>query len=89
MKTFWVGADGWSDEQLPDGTVIWTAPSRATYKTHPGGKLLVPTLSLPTGTPPPPRPTTAPAPNRGAMMPQRRRTRAQDRLNRILTERRQ
>ena len=26
LKTFWGGPDGWADRQLPDGTVIWTAP---------------------------------------------------------------
>jgi hypothetical protein len=27
LKTFWAGANGWRDEQLRDGTVIWTAPT--------------------------------------------------------------
>ena len=38
LKTFW----GWLDRQLPDGTVIWTAPSGQTYTTHPGSRLLFP-----------------------------------------------
>ena len=42
LKTFWSGATGWRDEQLPDGTVIWTSPSGHTYRTAPGSKLLVP-----------------------------------------------
>jgi hypothetical protein len=36
MKTFWTGIGGWADQQLPDGTIIWTTPSGATYTTHPG-----------------------------------------------------
>jgi hypothetical protein len=31
IKTFW----GWRDQQLPDGTVIWTAPTGHTYVTTP------------------------------------------------------
>ena len=27
LKTFWVGRGGWSDEQLPDGTVVWITPA--------------------------------------------------------------
>lgn len=33
LKTF----GGWSDEQYPDGTVVWTSPSGKTYRTTPGG----------------------------------------------------
>lgn len=33
LKTF---HDGWRDQQLPDGTVIWTAPTGQTYRTSPG-----------------------------------------------------
>ncbi len=40
IKTFW----GWSDQQLPDGTVVWTSPSRHTYVTTPGSALLFPQL---------------------------------------------
>jgi hypothetical protein len=50
LKTFWCGVYGWSDRQLPDGTVIWTSPSGHTYTTRPGSRLLLPALSLPTGT---------------------------------------
>jgi hypothetical protein len=52
LKTFWTRPKGWRDKQLPDGTIIWTSPSGHTYTTVPGGKLLVPALSLPTGKPP-------------------------------------
>ncbi|MUL84613.1 MULTISPECIES: HNH endonuclease signature motif containing protein [unclassified Mycolicibacterium] len=33
LKTF---HDGWRDQQLPDGTVIWTAPTGHTHRTSPG-----------------------------------------------------
>ena len=84
LKTFW----GWLDQQLPDGTIIWTAPSGQTYTTHPGSRLLFPTLCRPTA------PVNAPAnapnaePNRGLKMPRRKTTRAQDRAKRIEAERR-
>ena len=48
MKTFWIGVGGWSDQQLPDGTLIWTAPSGATFTTHPGSRLLFPTWNVTT-----------------------------------------
>jgi hypothetical protein len=84
LKTFW---DGWTDRQLPDGTVIWTAPDGRTSTTQPGSRILFPTLCLPTGALSPPRPGTLIFGNRGAMMPVRRRTRAQDRARRIAVER--
>jgi hypothetical protein len=33
LKTF----GGWRDEQLPDGTVIWTSPAGRSYRTSPAG----------------------------------------------------
>ncbi|MFV9635138.1 DUF222 domain-containing protein [Mycobacterium neumannii] len=82
LKTF----GGWGDQQHPDGTVLWTAPSGRTYFTHPGSRLFYPgwdtttaTLLVPTG--------PARHGDKGAMMPRRRRTRAQDRLRRIERER--
>jgi hypothetical protein len=83
LKTFW----GWLDQQLPDGTVIWTAPSGESYTTHPGSRLLFPSLCRPTA------PVSAPAnvpnaePNCGLMMPRRKSTRAQGRAKRIEAER--
>ena len=70
MKTFW----GWRDQQLPDGTVIWTLPDGHTYVTTPGSALLFPGLCAPTGDLPPR--TTAGAErcgDRTAMMPLRTR----------------
>jgi len=87
LKTFWCGTDGWHDEQLPDGTVIWTAPTGHTYRTEPGSKLLIPTLCTPTGTLNIVR-RQRDSTHRGAMMPRRQRTRAVDRHRRVLTERR-
>ncbi|MGH3542728.1 MAG: HNH endonuclease signature motif containing protein [Mycobacterium sp.] len=86
IKTFW----GWRDQQLPDGTVIWTSPSRQTYVTTPGSALLFPSLCAPTGalTPPDPAPTDR-CVDRAALMPKRRRTRAQNRASYIAAERRQ
>ena len=37
LKTFYVGAGGWSERQLPDGTLILTAPTGHVYATMPGG----------------------------------------------------
>ncbi|UXA17426.1 DUF222 domain-containing protein [Mycobacterium sp. SMC-4] len=79
LKTFWVGPDGWSERQHPDGTIEWTSPTGHTYTTKPGSSLLFPALCRPTATlwvnGPPPTPT--PTPRRGTMMPRRRYTRAQ------------
>ncbi|HWF27450.1 MAG TPA: HNH endonuclease signature motif containing protein [Mycobacterium sp.] len=84
LKTFW----GWCDQQLPDGTVIWTLPDGHTYVTTPGSALLFPTLCALTGD----APTTARridrCGDRTAMMPLRTATRAQNRAHRIATERR-
>lgn len=86
VKTFWSGRGGWHDEQLPDGTVVWTAPSGHVYRTAPGSALLVPALSMPTGALESPLPQQVSA-RRGVMMPRRMRTRAADRRHRILCER--
>jgi hypothetical protein len=86
LKTFWGGDGGWRDRQLPDGTIVWTAPDGHTYTTTPASRLLFPTLSHPTapiaatGTPPP-------AHTAGLTMPRRRTTRTQDRARRINDER--
>jgi hypothetical protein len=83
LKTFC----GWLDRQLPDGTVIWTGPSGQTYTTHPGSRLLFPSLCKPTA----PVGGTARAPsaqpNRALMMPRRNSTREKDRAKRVEAER--
>ncbi|WP_445170238.1 HNH endonuclease signature motif containing protein [Mycolicibacterium sp. Dal123E01] len=83
LKTFW----GWKDQQLADGTVIWTLPDGETYVTTPGSILLFPALMTPTGPP-----ATAPPPehrcgDRSVMMPKRRTTRRQSRAHDIANER--
>jgi hypothetical protein len=83
LKTFW----GWTDQQLPDGTIIWTSPAGHTYVTTPGSALLFPHLCTPTAPvehhkKPPDR-----CGERTAMMPRRTRTRAQSRATRIAAER--
>lgn len=65
------------DKQLPDSTVIWTAPAGHTYVTTPGSALLFPTPGIPTGDSAPPEPKDAaaaptgllPSPNGGAPGP--------------------
>ncbi|MGV0815794.1 HNH endonuclease signature motif containing protein [Mycolicibacterium boenickei] len=84
VKTF---CPGWSDRQLPDGTVEFTAPTGHTYTTEPHGAGMFPTLGQPTGELNLPEPP-AQHPNRGAKMPKRRQTREQDRQDRIAEERR-
>jgi hypothetical protein len=87
VKTFW----GWRDQQLPDGTIILNSPAGKIYVTTPGSALLFPSLCLPTGdvrAPELDRPDD-PCGARIAMMPKRRRTRAQDRAHRVAAERRQ
>ncbi|WP_319452157.1 MULTISPECIES: HNH endonuclease signature motif containing protein [unclassified Mycobacterium] len=86
LKTFWGGPHGWRDRQLPDGTVIWNSPTGQEHTTHPGSRLLFPTLCLPTA---PATVTDAPtAHTAGLTMPRRKTTRAQDRRQRIDDERR-
>ncbi|OBK72011.1 HNH endonuclease signature motif containing protein [Mycobacterium sp. 1274761.0] len=87
LKTFWSGPQGWRDEQLPDGTVIWTDPHRQTHLTRPGSYGLFPQLCEPTAPAHAAKLDQAP-PGRGLAMPRRRRTRAQHRAARIDAERR-
>jgi len=86
IKTF----RDWRDQQLPDGTVIWTSPAGHTYVTTPGSALLFPGLCAPTGDlAPPNRTPTDRCAERTAMMPKRRRTRAQSHANYVAGQRRQ
>ncbi|SOX55228.1 HNH endonuclease [Mycobacterium ahvazicum] len=83
VKTFW----GWRDRQVADGTMIWMSPSGRTHVTTPGSALLFAQLCAPTGElVPDVRPD--PCTDRYAMMPRRRRTRAQTRADYLTTERR-
>ncbi|WP_101950667.1 HNH endonuclease signature motif containing protein [Mycobacterium sp. 3519A] len=82
LKTFW----GWSARQLPDGTLIWSAPNGRTYTTYPGARLLFPQLCAPTA--PIATPTVAPPKATGLTMPRRTHTREQQRQHSIEAERR-
>jgi hypothetical protein len=86
FKTFCAGPAGWVEQQLPDGTIVWTSPTGRTYTSHPLGARFFPQLGAPTrglalpNSPPP-------GPHRELAMPTRKRTRAQDRARRIQAER--
>ncbi|MCV7445137.1 HNH endonuclease [Mycobacterium paraense] len=86
LKTFW----GWVEKQLRDGTLIVTMPGGQTYVTTPGSALLFPSLCRSVGGFAAPEADPIPdyGAERTAMMPKRRRTRAQDRAYRIAAERR-
>ena len=69
--------------------MIWRLPDGHTYVTTPGSALLFPSLCAPTGDAPRPAAFNAErCGERTAMMPKRLRTSAQDRAQRIATERR-
>ncbi len=74
----------------PDGTLILTSPAGQTYITTPGSALLFPSLCRPVGGMPAPEAELPPdyCAERNAMMPKRRRTRAQNRAQRVAAERR-
>ncbi|MBO0676351.1 DUF222 domain-containing protein [Mycolicibacterium sp. S2-37] len=86
LKTFWAGPGGWTDRQLPDGTVTWTSPAGCTYTTTPGSRLYFPSWNTATAALAPPK-TEERQCKSGLTMPRRRRTRAQDHAQRIRTER--
>ena len=88
IKTFCTGVGGWCDQQLPDGTIVLTAPTGHTYTTKPHGASMFPALGQSTGelaiaT------LDVPETDRTAMMPKRKQTRDQDRRDRINAERRE
>ena len=87
LKTFWTGIDGWADQQLPDATVIWTAPSGHTYTTLPGSQIFFPAWDTTTAALPPRQQPGDPPKANGLMMPKRRTTRAAHRARRINDER--
>ncbi len=89
IKTFYTGVGGWTDQQLPDGTIILTAPTGHTYTTEPHGAAMFGALGADTGELDiaphiVPRDT-----DRSVMMPRRKQTREQDRRDRINAERRE
>ncbi|MBE1548767.1 hypothetical protein GGC64_002791 [Mycobacterium sp. OAS707] len=44
LKTFHSGTGGWRDEQLADGSIVWTSPTGRRYTTTPAGFDLFPQL---------------------------------------------
>jgi hypothetical protein len=54
LKTFHGGPHGWRDQQLPDGTIIWTSPTGRVYRSTPAGAELFDDLTA----------CTAPTPRR-------------------------
>ncbi|MFG1932991.1 HNH endonuclease, partial [Mycobacterium sp. NPDC048908] len=70
----------------PDGTIIWTAPSRRVHTTHPGSRVLFPQLCTPTT--PVAQPDITPRASTGLMMPRRKHTREYHRQRSIEAERR-
>jgi hypothetical protein len=86
FKTFYAGPAGWDEQQLADGTVIWTSPTGRTYTTKPLGALFFPQLAVPTEKLVLPK-GPSPGPNRELAMPKRKRTRAEDRAYRVQWER--
>jgi hypothetical protein len=87
LKTFYCGPGGWTERQLPDGTMVFTSPSGRTYTTKPAGALFFPQLEMPTGELVVPTAMSPPSRERGLCMPTRKRTRAQDSAYRIQWER--
>jgi hypothetical protein len=86
IKTF---HNGWSEQQLPDGTMILTTPTGHTYTTEPHGAAMFPTLAQSTGELPIVPAFAPPDTDRSVMMPRRKHTRDQNRRDRINAERRQ
>lgn len=84
LKTFW----GWRDQQLADGTLIWTSPTGQRYVTTPGSALLFPQLCSPTPDIVEPD-TLKRRTERTAMMPQRRHSRAESHARYVTAQRRQ
>jgi hypothetical protein len=89
IKTFCTGPRGWTDQQLPDGTIVLGAPTGHVYRTEPHGAAMFPALAHPTGELNLPPYVVPPEADRSAMMPRRTQTRDQDRRDRITAERRQ
>ncbi len=86
LKTFHGGPGGWQVTQHPDATMVFTTPSGRTHTTAPLGAMLFGQLAVATGEIAAVD-DTAPHPDRGMAMPKRKRTRAQDRADRIQRER--
>jgi hypothetical protein len=86
FKTFCAGPAGWTELQLPDGTIVWKSPRGRTYTTQPLGAQFFPPLAMPTGKLVLPNSPPS-SPHRELAMPTRKRTRAEDRAYRVEWER--
>ena len=84
VKTF---RDGWSDVQMPDGTIIVTTPTGRTHTTIPTSRLLFPTVNTTSAPVQRGSPRKTAAVNKTAKMPKRKRSKAKDRAYRIAAER--
>ncbi|CAN7608958.1 HNH endonuclease signature motif containing protein [Mycolicibacterium frederiksbergense] len=83
IKTF----GGWTPTAQPDGTTHWSAPTGHTYAKAPGAAILFPHWNIQTPIPRKRAITLINDTDRDTKMPVRQRTRAQDRAQRITTER--
>ncbi|CAN7202797.1 DUF222 domain-containing protein [Mycolicibacterium frederiksbergense] len=83
IKTF----GGWTPTAQPDGTTHWRAPTGHTYAKAPGAAILFPHWNIQTPIPRKRAITLINDTDRDTKMPVRQRTRAQDRAQRITTER--
>lgn len=89
IKTFFTGTKGWSDQQLPDGTIVLTAPTGHVYRCEPHGVSMFPALGQCTGELDVSLHTVPDGEDRMFKMPRRKQTYEQERRDRINTERRQ
>lgn len=84
LKTFW---RGWSDQQLPNGAVVWTSPSGRTYTTFPASGTLFPLWDTATAALVPPATSSPTSPDKSVKIPRRRRTRTAEQARHIAAER--
>ncbi|MGK2870017.1 MAG: DUF222 domain-containing protein [Mycobacterium sp.] len=87
VKTFRTGPEGWTPHAQPDGTIAWTAPTGHTYTKAPGAAILFPHWNIKTSIPRKRAISLIHDHDRDTKMPVRKRTRAQDRAQRITAER--
>ncbi|KAA0120934.1 HNH endonuclease [Mycolicibacterium sp. P9-22] len=83
IKTF----GGWTPAAKPDGSIQWTAPTGHTYTKAPGASMLFPHWNIHTPIPRKRAISLINDTDRDTKMPVRKRTRAQDRAQRIKAER--
>ncbi|MGB3483607.1 MAG: hypothetical protein WBB07_15515 [Mycobacterium sp.] len=83
IKTF---DAGWTDRQLPDGTIILTTPIGRTYTTKPSSALYFPTITT-TSAPIAAGPSRPNTPDKATKKPTRQRSRARQRAYRITAAR--